>query len=125
VAAKIYYKVVRSTGVLVSAIVTNRCMQIYKPGEWIEAEVGCLFIFKTLGQAIAWCGHSEVHEVWRCKAKNARPIKIIVAYWSAADRFRLFWKRRRKIDKDLRHKPPTGTYIADAVKLVEKIYPEK
>jgi hypothetical protein len=84
-----YYKVVRRMpdGCLVSALVLDRRWRVeYKPGQWVEPQLGAIFLFENKDEALrmadmltadglrcaargAVC-YPPVYEVWEAEAEN-------------------------------------------------------
>lgn len=127
-----FYKVVRrgKDGRLYSAWTSRRsrlCVE-YKPGEWVEAPVGGLFVYKERWQAEGDLPSrpSKKYEIWQVEVKD--PCWFNYIY----DPKHLNIRNAKKFWRYTRHgkMPATmpllfigtyGTYVATAVKLVHKL----
>jgi len=127
---KTYFKVVKihsKSKKLVSCTLAGNRAVTYIPGEFVSAEVGCIFVFKNLRAAKDFVTLNSYYrcEIWECEAMRPRPmnrmLNLRAAYFNYT--FLEFWKKRMKMKDTHIHtrRTPMGTMIADSVKLTERV----
>jgi len=128
--ARTFYKVVRSVeGKLYSCAV--RCpswRHVYSTSRWAKSDMG-LFVFKTLKDAVAFCGHEGmgVSNIWECQGEDrirVRPVILCHITEKTPKDLRTFWTKlpgvgalRNNFHKRLRI-TPDGTAMFRRVKLL-------
>jgi len=137
-----YYKVVRNVGgQYYSAQISGGQFEVeYLPGQFVQAQVGNLFLFKTKAAAEAFIGPSAGNlEIWECEVKNvSQPTAVLqdslviqagtrgIGY---LDAFREFWRTLRAVggritmsQERVRYlRAPEGTLLAEEISLIQPV----
>jgi len=96
----------------------------YIPDEWVKAEIGGLFIFNNLSDAIRFVSEflttRFIHEVeiWRCKTKETKKMSRMLVSYSV--NFLTFWTKPCSSNL-LITSPPPGTFTAREVMLTKRV----
>lgn len=150
------YKVVRVTGKrkpqLTSLIDTDwsKLKIVYQPNIWVKPEVGKIFAFEDINEAIDWCENVASYwwgnhiEIWEAEAEGIESCTAVLPDMSLRYRPRgrlewvlnavvNFWRDPQKpwmippVYRTWhgRYLPvsPQGTIAVDAIKLVKRVYP--
>ncbi len=95
----------------------------YIPNEWVKAEIGNLFVFNNLGDAVSFVAKiltirfiNEI-EIWQCRTKNSKKTyKMVVS----PSNFLKFWTEI-PTNPPLNIAPPQGTFTTSEVMLTKRV----
>lgn len=120
---KIYYKVVNSHNKSARWWPRNLSRIHYKINEWITPDIGKIFIFDTLKNAIEFHYGFDNEKIYKCVVKN--PTKAEYYLNNSNSSIEDFWKNYNKPTELAKingvAEPPKGTIYCDAVKLLEEV----
>lgn len=87
----------------------------YSIGEWIKPEFGKIFVFDTEYNARMFGNFN--HRLFKCEVENPVKIEKICAYDFDRD-YKKFWRTNLV---DHYGYPPTGSYVCNAIRLIEEL----
>lgn len=130
-----YFKVVNNdAGAYYSAYITGGFRVTYTAGSWVRPTIGKLFVFKTQQEAEDFIGALPgTLEVWTCEAENTCEPGFVLSQNMVAlagsghnqyvlDGFKSFWNTAVSGESPFANlRPPVGSLIADAVKIIRKV----
>jgi len=96
----------------------------YIPNKWMEAEIGDLFVFNNINNAISFVTNTlttrlitEI-EIWRCKTRGTKETHHI-SITHSPNAFHIFWTSSKY--KTITTNPPQGTFTAHKVMLTQRV----
>lgn len=103
-----------------SAIVSGSYNVTYTVGEWVEAPIGKLFVFKELKDAHSFIGKTifkRNFKIFKCETGKTKKMERCAQ--AITPSITKFWKKKTAPYQDL--KAPKGTYGTNKIKLVEEV----